>query len=234
MKIAILSDIHANSDALTAVLADAKALGVSNLIIAGDFVGYYYNIQEVMALLSSWDLVAISGNHERLLLDWHHGENHTKIQNKYGSGIKIANEFLTNKQIQWLVDLPKSREFSIDNKTVLLCHGTPWDKDEYLYPDCKQDKKDKIFSIKKDLVVYGHTHYPVIHSDNNQLIVNPGSVGQTRDSKLGACWALWDTTKHEISLERANYNADNLIKQCQQNDPKLPYLQKILLKNNEN
>jgi putative phosphoesterase len=230
MKVAILSDIHGNSDALEAVLVDAKSLGVSSLIVAGDFVGYYYNVQEVMLLLSPWKLIAISGNHERMLLDWRQGKNHKDIQGKYGSGIKIAIESLSDKQIQWLIDLKKSKEFSISDKTVLLCHGTPWNEDEYLYPDCKQEQKDKIFSIEKDLVIYGHSHYPVIHSNGDKLIVNPGSVGQARDRKPGACWALWDTKEHKISLKRTIYDTSNTIKQCQQNDPELTYLQTVLLR----
>ena len=123
MKVALLSDIHANSDALKSVLDEARNLGGSSLILAGDFVGYYYNAQEVMSLLSSWKLIAVSGNHERMLSDWVQGKNHKKIITRYGSGIESASKTLTDDSINWLINLPKNKEFSIDGKTIFLCHA---------------------------------------------------------------------------------------------------------------
>jgi putative phosphoesterase len=232
MKVALLSDIHANSDALKSVLDEARNLGVSSLIIAGDFVGYYYNAQEVMSLLSSWKLIAVSGNHERMLSDWVQGKNHKKIITRYGSGIESASKTLTDDSINWLINLPKNKEFSIDGKTIFLCHGSPWNEDEYLYPDCHKGKIDKVLSYGKDLVIYGHTHYPVVHSYNHQVIVNPGSVGQSRDGRPGACWALWDTKENKIFLKRTNYDVNNLRNQCKYNDPAITYLREVL--KNEN
>lgn len=234
MKVAILSDIHANFDALFCVLKEAKRLEVKFLIIAGDFVGYYYDICKVLDALDDWEFTAIGGNHETLLADWLNNENQKATLKKYGSGVKIASEQLSKKQQQWLINLHKKKEFLIENRAILLCHGSPWDENEYIYPDCKQAKLDAIFSLQHDITIYGHTHYPIVHRYQNQLIVNPGSVGQTRDRKSGACWALWDTKLNTIELMRTFYNTKELIKQCQANDPYLLYLQTALTRTNEN
>ena len=98
MKIGLLSDIHANSDALYAVLSDAQSLGVKSFIIAGDFVGYYYNIEKVLSSLSSLDFIAIGGNHEAMLSDWCLNKNHNLIQKKYGSSIGLAYKALSGEQ----------------------------------------------------------------------------------------------------------------------------------------
>lgn len=231
MKIAILSDIHANSEALKGVLCEVKEMDVSQLIIAGDFVGYYYNISKVLELLSGWDYIGIGGNHEAFLSDWIKGRHREFIFKKYGTSIQRCAEELTRKQIDWLINLPEQREFTLNNKTVLLCHGSPWDRDAYIYPDSKKSTIDKIFAENKDIVIYGHTHYPIIHKKDNQIVVNPGSVGQARDNISGACWALWDTKTHAVTLKRTLYSADNTIKQCQEYDPNLTYLQTVLIKN---
>ena len=228
MKIALLSDIHANSDALLSVLNEAKSESVASLIITGDFVDYYYNAKQVFALLSEWDYVAISGNHEEILLNWKNNKYREFIKNRFGSGIKTAYETLSKERIKWLTTLPERKEVVIDNKKVLLCHGSPWNRDEYIYPNCTDKIKEKLFSQNYDLITYGHTHYPALHKYNNQIVVNPGSVGQPRDRKSGACWALWDTKTHTVSLKRTNYNTDAVIAQCKANDPNLEYLWQVL------
>ena len=66
MKIAILSDIHGNVFALESVLNAVKKKGIDTLIIAGDFVGYYFWPADVFSLLEGWNLVAIRGNHDQM------------------------------------------------------------------------------------------------------------------------------------------------------------------------
>jgi putative phosphoesterase len=234
MKIALLSDIHGNSDALLSVLTDISQLNIKHLIIAGDFIGYYYNVDKVLALLSKWKFDAIGGNHEALFNNWIDGENKEYILKKYGSSFKVSEQTLSKKQIKWLVGLPEKKEFTIKDKSVLLCHGSPWGVDNYVYPDVNHAVINKIFSINKDIVIYGHTHYPTVHIKDNQIIVNPGSVGQTRDKTPGACWAVWDTKQHKVSLKRSKYNVDKVKAQCQFFDPNLIYLQSVLTRTNEN
>lgn len=234
MQIAILSDIHGNSDALSCVLDEAKLLDIKSLLIAGDFVNYYYNVDKVLDLLSLWNFEAISGNHESLLSSWVNNDTREKIKKKYGSALGKTEKALTEKQINWLINLPEKKELIINNKSVLLCHGSPWDQDQYIYPDVEKNTIEKMFLENKDIIIYGHTHYPIIHKKNHQIIVNPGSVGQTRDKIPGACWAIWNTGTNTINLKRTPYNTERLIKQCQVNDPNLPYLQTVLTRTHAN
>lgn len=230
MKIGLLADIHANDLALEAVLKAAKRHGVEELLIAGDFVGYYYNPERVLELLNSWTWNAIGGNHEAMLGEWRSGRNREEILKKYGSGIKEACNKLSEAQLENLINLPPTRRIKIDNREVLICHGAPWDRDYYIYPDVAVDTRLCLFREDCDLLVYGHTHYPAVWQEGEQLAVNPGSVGQPRDHKPGACWALWDTGRHNITLMREEYDFKQLIEKCMRIDPQLPYLANVLIR----
>ena len=75
MKIGLLADIHGNAHALRALLNAAKEKNVEKLLCCGDYVGYYYEPDKVIALLDEWDWDGVSGNHENMLLDWLNEKN---------------------------------------------------------------------------------------------------------------------------------------------------------------
>ena len=102
MKIGLLSDIHANAHALKSVLKSAKGKNVDKLLCCGDYVGYYYEPDRVLALLDNWDWEGVSGNHEAMLFDWLNDKNRKKIKDKYGSGISVAAEKLEYEMASYL------------------------------------------------------------------------------------------------------------------------------------
>ena len=226
MKIALLSDIHGNGYALRAVIEAAKKCGVDHYLIAGDFIGYYYNISDILDMLDRVSYTAIRGNHEDMYQSqWIKDRDH--LIERYGHGFDQCDRC----DVKAFVDLPYQREIEIDNRSLLMFHGTPWDHDEYLYPDAAPEIIERVWSYQKDLVVFGHTHYQSIWTNNvGQILVNPGSVGQPRDYNPGACWALWDTTYHTVDLYREMYDTDQVIKECKAYDPHLPYLHEVLVR----
>lgn len=228
MKVALLADIHGNAAALQAVLKAAREASVECLMVAGDLVGYYYQIDDVLRQLSKWKCLCISGNHERMLKSWLEGHDRDDILRKYGSALQVSTEVLTSQQLQELISLPARLQSEISGRTFLLCHGSPWDADEYIYPDADKATKDRIFTLGADLVVYGHTHYPTKWENKGKIVVNPGSVGQPRDRIPGACWALWDTETNQVSFYREKYDAQELLDQIRLRDPELHYLSRAL------
>ena len=228
MKIAILADIHGNGPALEAVLSAARATGVERLLIAGDIVGYYYAAGHVLDHLADWSWVAVRGNHEDMLGDWMANRRRDEIRARYGSGLESACDDLSADQLQMLCNLPPVRTLGIDERQVVLCHGTPTSTDTYIYPDADDDSWSQFFLDDAHMTIYGHTHYPVIQRRDGTSVVNPGSVGQPRDRKPGACWALWDSEADTIELRREAYDPSALIAQCRQRDPDLPYLADVL------
>lgn len=230
MKVALLSDIHANAPALGAVLSEARALKVERLIVTGDNVGYYYQPAETLRLLDEWQWDGIRGNHEDMLLQWQQGQGRDRVVRRYGSGIAEAARQLMPAEIDRLTGMPYTREVRIGERRALLCHGSPWDPELYVYPDADDSIRSKMAAAEVDLVVFGHTHYPVVWADNRDgtLVANPGSVGQPRDRSAGSSWALWDSAANKIDLRRTRYDPRPVQKQARDRDPLLPYLADVL------
>jgi putative phosphoesterase len=232
MKIGLLADIHANAHALEAVLESAKKNRVEKLLCCGDYVGYYYEPDKVMALLNEWDWIGVSGNHEAMLMNWLNEERRSENLKTYGSGISVAADVLTPDTSEKLCNMPIVTKLSIDKHRVMLCHGSPWDRDSYIYPDADQDTIDRMFTHDPDfdLLVYGHTHYQATFNQSAKKIINPGSVGQPRDRIGGAAWALWDTTTNDVELHREEYDVHPVIEMCEAYNPDIGYLVKVLVR----
>tara|TARA_B100001093_G_scaffold507414_1_gene567948 strand:- start:943 stop:1641 length:699 start_codon:yes stop_codon:yes gene_type:complete len=231
MNIGILGDIHGNHIALESVLRKAKIMNVKKLLITGDLVGYYYNIKEVLDLLDPWDWVSVRGNHEDMLKECiRNNNNFTKIEKKYGSSLRRTADHITEKQLDMLINLPHPKELDIEGSKILLCHGSPWDNNQYIYPDSDFDTLERCAIKNYNIVILGHTHYPMIKLIKSVQIVNPGSVGQSRDKSFGAKWALFNTDTKKISMHSENYDPTDIINSINRNDPHINYLSKILLR----
>ena len=230
MRIALLGDIHGNSFALEAVLGAARASRVEKLLITGDFVGYYFWPRDVLDMLAEWDIGAVRGNHEEMLVNALSATTFLeKINVAYGTGLSVAIETLTISQLDWLSQLPHPRSFEFDGRSLLLCHGSPWNVDQYVYPDAKDDLLESCAVSGYDWVVMGHTHYPMVKRVGKTLLVNPGSVGQPRNRIPAAHWALLDTASQELNLMTEPYDVSPVVAAATQRHPELPYLGNVLL-----
>lgn len=234
MKIAILADIHGNIDALSAVLGEINALAIKNIIIAGDFVGYYYHPMEVIDSLRLYDLIYVKGNHDYYLEQYNlfSQEAKNELRAKYGSGLEIADALLSNDQKKWLFSANTNERFILNGVTFFLCHGSPWSLEEYIYPDSPKSVLDKIFCIQSEIIIMGHTHHPFVLDRLGKIIVNPGSVGQPRNYLLGANWAVIDTGEKTVKLHQTNYDNSRLLAEVRETDPNVHYLENVLLRRN--
>jgi predicted phosphodiesterase len=212
------------------VLDEARRLGAARLLVAGDLVGYYYEPDAVLDLLASWDWTAVRGNHEVLLAEWRAATNRDEIRARYGSGLEVACGQLTPTALEALERLPHPLELRIADCSVLLCHGTPWSIDEYVYPDRVDECLPRLMVGGHDIVVLGHTHYPMLRGSAAAWVVNPGSVGQPRDGDPRAAWALWDAETGVVTLMRTAYDSRALQEACREHDPQLPYLVDVLVR----
>lgn len=235
MEIAVLSDIHNNSSALTEVAKVLKRRSITDLFILGDFVGYYFSPLKVFDVLSNFNIIgAVKGNHELMLEQLLYDDIvASSIRKKYGSGLEVTLSQLSKDQINWLINLPINKIFNINGKKILLCHGSPKNPNEYFYPDSTPKKLQPFMENEADIIFYGHTHYPCIFKLKNKLICNPGSIGQSR--KIGgiAQWAIFHSNSFKIEQMNTPYNTTKLEHQISQMSNQPKYLHEILNRTKE-
>jgi len=232
MKIGVLSDIHGNHYALTEVLKAATHEKVDRLLVLGDIVGYYYHPNKLLEQLNDWDYLLIKGNHEDILLNIISGTiKESVIRAKYGSGHQKAIEQLSKTQLETLCNAPERRMLEIDNIKILMCHGSPWSTDYYLYPDTQKKVLDKCEQPEIDIVLTGHSHHAFFYKAGRSILINAGSVGQNRNTGGLASWALINTDNGSIQLKSTPYDVTQLIDEIERMDPDNIYLKYILTRN---
>ena len=176
MRIAAISDVHGNLDALSAVLADIRRRGCDLVVNLGDILSGPLQPAETADLLMSLDLTTIRGNHERQLLE--------TPPERMGESDAHAYAELQATHLDWLARLPATR--ALDDE-VFLCHGTPRDDLEYFLetvePDglraaTEEEIAERIGDCTAAVILCGHTHVPrIARLSSGTLVVNPGSVG---------------------------------------------------------
>lgn len=229
MRIGILADIHGNSVALEAVLAEVTSAGIDRLLILGDFVGYYYNPDKVLSQLATFKTTMIRGNHETMMEAARSDDLAAeKIRVKYGSGVTHALAKLSPEQVKQLLELPKTAKVTLDGVTFMLCHGSPWDTNEYIYPDASEEVLRRCAAEDADFILMGHTHRPFMYAHEGKVVLNAGSVGQPRDIGDLASWAIIDTANRSIVQRRTAFDTMPVVEEAGRIDPGVPYLKDVL------
>ena len=233
MKIAVLADIHANYIALKQVLADAKKFKAERILVLGDLVGYYYWPDKVLKLLEVFESTAyILGNHERMLKSIIDGKSSIdQIVLKYGNGIRKAVDKLTDEQKYDLTNYPSEKKLKLCGCNIFMCHGSPFNEDQYVYPDSPRSLLERCVLPDFDFVFMGHTHYPFSYQSNNTMVVNPGSVGQPRDIGNLASYVILDTNNKTVVFRRVLFDIEPIINACNKIDPGYKYLKEVLMRN---
>jgi len=233
MHIAIISDIHGNYRALLAVLAEFSKYKIDRLVILGDIIGYYSGALQVMELLKSLniDIKTVLGNHEVMLqkaeggsLDW------SWVAHKYGPALKRASDELSSEDKEWLYSLPQEIVINTDIGSVLLTHAPGGPEGSYVYPDQERGGISEVFNsyLKYDIVLYGHTHRSMLVSIDKTQIINPGSIGQSRDRSGLADWSILNTDNGVIRFMATPYDVAALITELENDQESMPYLLEVL------
>jgi len=229
MRLALIGDIHGNSVALRAVLEHAASERVDWLLVTGDLVGYYFDPRGVLDLLAPWRTHIVRGNHEDMLASARRDPGLLpRVEAQYGSGLRVALESLSSEELDTLAALPHPLDINLDGMHILLCHGAPWDNDCYVYPDADAGLMARCAIPGYDLVILGQTHYPMVRKTGNITVINPGSVGQPRNRRPGAQWALFDTRSGELDLRSEQYDYASVAAEARMRHPEMPYLAEVL------
>ena len=224
-RYAILSDIHANLEALTSVLGALDDQHIDQTFHLGDLVGYYANPNECIALVRERGITSVIGNHDRAaagLIEPTGFTDHAR------SAILWTRANLTPENKQFLASLPLVCQ---PDDGTLLVHAAlhPEPNDEVRITS--EHVAGKSFGVlassfpKAKIAFFGHTHRAAAYAHchittpapigddatlklraDSVYLVNPGSVGQSRDTDLRAAYAIYDTDTQIIHFRRANYD----------------------------
>lgn len=204
MRVALISDIHANFEAL-AVLSDILE-SADQVVCLGDLVGYYCEVNEAIEYVRSLNPICVMGNHDSFVL---HGCPQN-LPPAVRFGIDFARSCITSDNLSWLAHLPFVWGGELAARSFLLVHGSPWRPlDEYLYPNSQNLTKLAAFNF--DIIAFGHTHRAMQRITTKPYLLNPGSVGQSRDIKAHACAYILETDDMETLPITRPYNAEHAV-----------------------
>lgn len=212
MRIAFIADLHANATALSA-LTDVLD-GADRVVCLGDLTGYYCQVNEAIEMVRKYDPLCILGNHDYFLL---HGCD-AKMPDSVRFGVQYAQRVISRDNREWLRSLPMVLGHDLDGLTCLFFHGSPWQPMEhYLYQD--SPLLPKLDQFEYDLMAFGQTHRPLVRGERKPILLNPGSVGQSREASLYgiACAAIFDTRSLHVELVNRPYDMNFVVNEAEQN-----------------
>jgi predicted phosphodiesterase len=222
LKRAIISDIHGNLEALTAVLTDIGAQGVSEIFCLGDIVGYGPNPCDCIDIIMGLD-GSVLGNHDQGALFDPEGFSSGAERAIFWTREQLENAAPDPEQAQrrwtFLCELPRVRR----ENGFMFVHGSARNPlNEYVFPEDIHNprKLEKVFSIVEKYCFQGHTHVPGVFVEDGRFLrpdqigykyelgmqkamVNVGSVGQPRDGDRRSCYVIIDD--HTVRFRRVEY-----------------------------
>jgi predicted phosphodiesterase len=223
MRYAVISDIHSNEEAATAVFADIKNSGVDEIICLGDIVGYGASPKVCLDMVREKCSVVIAGNHDHAVIG---------LTNKeyFNISAKKAVEWTAKKLDKTDLDYMSSLPLLTIKETMYLAHASLHKPGEWGYILDEYDA-DSSFCKMGDVPIafIGHSHIPMAFEANKFIqcigsysqiklntnfhyIINVGSVGQPRDGIWQSAYALYDSDKKEVELRRISYDVKSAQK----------------------
>jgi predicted phosphodiesterase len=224
MRIAIFADIHANLEALQAVLERIHALNVDEIVCLGDIVGYNANPNECVDILRKEKILSVLGNHDACASGLEEPYQFNELARR---ALFWTREHLTEVNRSFLLNLPREKMAH----DYVLFHGSIHNTNRYILS--RDDIENNFQSLAGlpgalNLGFFGHTHVRTALCDfqgsvsmrkslelalspDNRHLINPGSVGQPRDGDPRAAFLVYDSTDRFIIFHRVEYD----IRKCQ-------------------
>ncbi|MBL8295628.1 MAG: metallophosphoesterase family protein [Bryobacterales bacterium] len=222
MRYLILSDIHGNQEALSAVLKEAQADGFDAIVCLGDVVGYGADPNPVVEWVKRNSVATVRGNHDKASV----GLESLEWFNPAARASALwTRSVLTIENQEWLRQLPRG---PVEVGGFQILHGSPVDEDEYLlHPS---EVAQLVGYLDARVSFFGHTHIqggfrvmrttvkpvPAVRWGSNreeltleldsEYLINPGSVGQPRDRDPRAAWALYSPEERLVVFRRVEYD----------------------------
>ncbi|MFN3740646.1 MAG: metallophosphoesterase family protein [Thermodesulfovibrionales bacterium] len=238
--LAVISDIHANLEALEVVISDTKKRGIKDLIFLGDAVGYGPDPEVVVEILRSECISIIAGNHDRAVVDPGLDEYFNEIARE---AILWTRSVLSEKVKGFLKKLPFVSIYRHNEVDIFTVHASPREPEKWHYILTLSDAQINFYYFNERICFIGHSHYPFvversdsgeltvmkenhcILKDNCRYIINAGSVGQPRDGDPRACYVIFNG--REIDFIRLEYDFKKTQKKMKEAGLPAPLIERL-------
>lgn len=228
MEVALLSDVHANLEALTAVVEELERRQIGRLLFLGDAVGYGADPEPCLEILEKLAGRFVAGNHDRAAAIEEESLDH--FSEDAGASIRWTREVLSSQGKDRLRRLP----LECLEEGMHLVHGSPHQPDRWNYVMDELDAERGFAASGAGMIFVGHSHVPAAFVEieckrlftgvlrrvraakpdslraepRHRYIVNVGSVGQPRDGDPRACYATYDLESGACTLRRVAYDVE--------------------------
>lgn len=197
MKIAIISDIHANFDALRAFPENYDELWV-----LGDLVNYGPQPSEVVDRIMKTADIVVRGNHDHAVASTENFSWKPRWREASEAMTRYTRAILTNAQKAFISSLPLQLTVERRGASFFLTHATPSNPlHGHLLPD-SAEWASEVKTAGTDVLLVGHSHLPFIRKIGEGVVINPGSIGQPRHGNPRASYAIWDDGKCVLKTYR--------------------------------
>lgn len=235
MLYAILSDLHANLEALDAALADAAHFGAERIIVLGDIVGYGPEPVKTLARVKAVASLVVAGNHDDAVSERKDASNFIELA---GDAVLRHRAALSEDDLHYLRQLP----YTATGDGAAFAHGDFWDPKAFRYVDSPSEAAASFTATRERLLFVGHTHIPLLHimdasggvhrlalqdfelEDDKRYLVNVGSVGYPR-AVAGQCestYVLYDSTERTVRLRRLPFAVSSVMQRGTDTPPPRP------------
>ncbi|MCR6106633.1 metallophosphoesterase family protein [Salipaludibacillus agaradhaerens] len=214
MKLALISDIHGNAEALKSVLNDLSIVGATHVAVLGDLSFRGPQPKECLDLVRELQAKVIKGNaDEWIVRGIKKGEVPEPAFEMMRQEQAWAKEQLTEEDLNYLSKLPETLELPLSNKEQLYaCHATP----SSLFDVISNEADNDSFSVyteannRATYYAYGHIHLPFLRAFSEKKIMNTGSVGLPFDGDVRASYIVLDSTHNDINIQfrRVSYDVE--------------------------
>ena len=209
VRVAILSDVHGNLEALNAVRAALKKERPDHVVIAGDHVLNGPDPAGVVDALRDMEAsgaTIVQGNTDVAVADFDYSAANPSfndgVPDIFRAAAEWAHDALGDERVAWLRRLPSERRLMLDDTMLLACHASPGSQTQGF--DMQLDPSvvyERLSRTDARLICCGHTHLPEIRDFGWKMIINAGSVGYIFDGEPTASWALVEVDGDEVTAE---------------------------------
>lgn len=219
MRYGIFADVHANLEALEAVLNACKKEDIDKYLCVGDVVGYAANPNECVKIVKSLAMITVAGNHDWASVNLFALNYFNPVAEE---AVIWARENIDDESKIFLGSL----KLVFENEGLVAVHGTLNNPQEFDYMRDSYIALETFGLMQRDICFVGHTHVAGIFikdrneriayqqdesikiKEANKYIINVGSVGQPRDGKPAAAYCIYDTAQKEVEIKRINYDIE--------------------------